>query len=185
MKEAETQTNQPNQNFQQNLQDLQPAQNLQDLQIAQNLQNLQNLQNNCNCRKRDECPLNGNCQEKEVIYQATVKSEGVPDENYIGLTAGTFKKRFDGHNSNFRSKEVKGTTLSKYIWKLKDDGKIFEIDWKIICNAKPFSPVNEQCALCTAEKFYIIFKPELATLNKRNELGAHCKHKQMVLLDKT
>ena len=112
MKEAETQNNQPNQNFQQNLQDLQPAQNLQDLQTAQNLQN---LQNNCNCRKRDECPLNGNCQEKEVIYQATVKSEGIPDENYNGLTTGTFKKRFDSHNSNFRNQEFKGTTMSKYI----------------------------------------------------------------------
>ena len=111
---------------------------------------------------------------KKLIYQATVSSEGVPDENYIGLTSGTFKKRFenyigltsgtlkkrfDGHNSNFRNKEVKGTTLSKYIWKLKEDGKNFEINWKIFCNAKPFSPVNEQCALCTTEKFYIIFKP--------------------------
>ena len=160
-------------------------QNLQDLQPVQNLQNLQNLQNNCNCRKKEECPLNGNCQEKEVIYQATVSSEGVPDENYIGLTAGTFKKRFDGHSSNFRNQDIKGTTLSKYIWKLKEEDRNFEIDWKIICNAKPFSPVNEQCALCTTEKFFIIFKPELATLNARNELGAHCRHKHRVLLDKT
>ena len=42
-----------------------------------------------------------------------------------------------------------------------------------------------QCALCTVEKFHIIYKPELASLNLRNELGAHCTHKQSVLLDKT
>ena len=155
MKEAETQNLQPNQNFQQNLQDLQPAQNFQNLQDLQPDQNLHNLQNNCNCRKKDECPLNGNCQEKELIYQATVSSEGVPDENYIGLTSGTFKKRFDGHNINFRNKEVKGTTLSKYIWKLQEDGENFEINWEKNCNAKPFSPVNEQCALTVQQKIFI------------------------------
>ena len=73
----------------------------------------------------------------ELIYQATVSSEGVPDENYTGFTSGTFKKRFDGHNSNFRSKEVKGTTLSKYIQELKEDGKIFEINWKTFAMPSP------------------------------------------------
>ena len=33
-------------------------------------------------------------------------------------------------------------------------------------------------------KKIIIFKPESATLNTRNELGAHCKHKQTKLLYK-
>ena len=41
-----------------------------------------------------------------------------------------------------------------------------------------------KCALCTAEKKIIIFNPESATLNTRNELGAHCKHKQTKLLYK-
>ena len=27
----------------------------------------------CNCRKKTECPLNGNCQQPSVIYQATAK----------------------------------------------------------------------------------------------------------------
>ena len=49
---------------------------------------------------------------------------------------------------------------------------------------KPFTRVNDQCALCTAEKKVIIFKPDLATLNTRNELGAHCKHKESRLLYK-
>ena len=98
------------------------------------------------------------------------------------MTAGTFKKRFNGHTSTFRNEDLNGTTLSAYIWKLKREGKIYDIDWGIICKATPFSPVTEQCALCTAEKFFIIYKPELGTLNARNELGAHCRHKQSVLL---
>ena len=34
------------------------------------------------------------------------------------------------------------------------------------------------------KKKIIIFKPKSATLNTRNELGAHCKHKQTKLLYK-
>ena len=32
------------------------------------------------------------------------------------------------------------------------------------------------CKLCTLEKFYIICKRELATLNKRTELASICRH---------
>ena len=60
----------------------------------------------------------------------------------------------------------------------------FEINWKTLQHAKPFSPVNGQCALCTTEKKFIIFKPELGSLNSRNELGAHCRHKKSRLLYK-
>jgi hypothetical protein len=161
-------------------------QSLQTEENPQPAQNLENLQSqNCNCRNKEGCPLMGHCQERGVIYQATVLTEGERNQTYIGLTAGTFKKRFDGHTSTFRNETLKGTTLSSYIWKLKNEGKNSEILWKVISKATPFSPVTEQCALCTAENFYIIYKPELGSLNTRNELGAHCRHKQRVLLDKT
>ena len=51
-------------------------------------------------------------------------------------------------------------------------------------HARPFTPTNQQCALCTAEKKIIIYQPEKASLNTRNELGAHCKHKESRLLFK-
>ena len=61
---------------------------------------------------------------KGAIYHATVSSEGERNQTYIGLTAGTFKRRFDGHTSTFRNEELNGTTLSSYIWKLKMRGRI-------------------------------------------------------------
>ena len=103
-------------------------------------------------------------------------------QNYVGLTANTFKKRYSGHLFNFNHEDSKGTTLSTYIWKLKNEGKPYEIKWKILKHAKPFSPDSGQCALCTAEKKIIIFKPDLSSLNTGNELGAHCRHKEMKLL---
>ena len=49
----------------------------------------------CNCRKKDACPLNGNCLEKAVIYQATVtRADTGEPETYVGLTANDFKSRY-------------------------------------------------------------------------------------------
>ena len=146
---------------------------------------LQPQDSNCNCNNKDECPLDGQCQTDKVIYQSTIKTVE-KTENYVGLTANTFKKRWDGHKSNFRHEDQAGkTTLSGYIWKLKKAKVNYEINWRIICRASPFSPATGLCALCTTEKFYIIFRPEMGSLNVRNELGAHCRHKERMLLDNT
>ena len=60
---------------------------------------------------------------KEIVYQATVNSKGGETETYVGLTANTFKKRHSGHTFNFKHEDSKGTTLSAYIWKLKNQNK--------------------------------------------------------------
>ena len=100
------------------------------------------------------------------------------------MVPNTYKERFSGHLFNFKHENSKGTTLSAYIWKLKNENRKYEFSWKILQHAKPFTPENGQCALCTAEKKIIIFKPELSSLNSRNELGAHCRHKKSRLLFK-
>ena len=48
-----------------------------------------NTKNNktCNCRQKNVCPLNGNCLESSVVYQATVtRNDNNTAETYIGLT---------------------------------------------------------------------------------------------------
>ena len=55
-------------------------------------------------------------------------------EFYIGSAAQTFKGWFSGHrtsmnNPNFRNK---GSTISKIIWELKDEGVNFQIKWRIV-----------------------------------------------------
>ena len=61
----------------------------------------------------------------------------------------------------------------------------FNIKWKKITVARPFNSVTNICNLCTTEKFFIIFKPELGTLNKRDEIRNHCRHKRGQLLENT
>ena len=44
-------------------------------------------------------------------------------------------------------------------------GKPYEIKWDITDRAMTFNPVNRKCLLCLKEIFYIMFRPESATLN--------------------
>ena len=91
------------------------------------------------------------------------------------------------HKSNHKksinhNKCSKETTLSKRLWQLKEMEVNFELKWKILDRAQPFSPVSWVCGLCTLEKWYILFKPELSTLNRREEILGHCFHKVPALL---
>ena len=57
----------------------------------------------CNCSKNAVCPLNGNCLEKKVVYQATVISSDGDTANYIGLSAPRFKDRLANHKKSFKN----------------------------------------------------------------------------------
>ena len=94
-----------------------------------------------------------------------------------------------GHNGqiNNRAKGAapKGTTLSQHIWKLKDDNIPINIKWSILAKAPTFNPVTGKCRLCLKEVFYILFKPETASLNCRSEVFGWCPHKKQWGLDNT
>ena len=138
----------------------------------------------CNCLADRECPLNGNCLTKEVIYRADVVKEGGTTQTYTGLTGSTFKERYYGHTSSFRNRdEGHSTTLSSHIWNLEDTGKKFDLKWRIIDRGKKFNPFSRKCNLCLKEKYHIIFQPSGASLNKRSELFSTCRHRWQQLLE--
>ena len=129
--------------------------------------------------------MGGKCKENSVVYRATVKDEDSNIETYTGLTCNTFKKRHYKHNSDFNNRENNGTTLSEHIWKLKDESKSYEISWEIIAKKQAFNPSNKQCKLCLTEKYFITFRSEGASLNKRSEMFATCRHRKKLLLENT
>ena len=105
-------------------------------------------------------------------------------ETYVGLTATDFKTRWRNHRASFNSEKSKNSTeLCKHIWQLKDKNeRHYNIKWKILAKAKPYSNFSKRCNLCTTEKHLIITKPELASLNKRNELISTCRHRRKFIL---
>ena len=138
----------------------------------------------CNCRDKAECPLPGKCRTDQVVYRATVSTDN-ETETYVGLTAGELKTRYQKHKSDFNNLSDKNaTTLATYIWQLKDENKAYQVGFKIVGKAAPFSAVSGRCNLCIREKYEIIFNPQNASLNSRNELFSTCRHKATALLVK-
>ena len=137
----------------------------------------------CKCT-RYECPVEGKCESKGVIYQCEVKETlSGKIESYVGLTERTFKDRLTKHRKSFRDENYHRNSLSKYIWQLKKAQKDFQVSWKLISSAKPYSPSSKMCELCLREIYFIMYYTKSkATLNKRNEFFGHCLHKSKYLL---
>ena len=120
--------------------------------------------------------------EEGIVYQATVTQENGKLYTYIGVT-NDFKSCHRNHKKSFKdAKYSTDTELSSFSWKLQSENINFNITLKIIDKGNIFNPVNKICNICTQEKYYLIPKPELGTLNERDELGTHCRHGKAFLL---
>ena len=127
----------------------------------------------CNCGKK-ECLLDGQCLKNNMVYQATVSTEGGKVETYVGLTKNTFRERYKDHKKSITHEKFSTeTALSGYIWELKRKNINHSIKWQVVDRAPPFSPVTRVCSLCTLEKYYILFQPERSSLNKTRKFTSH------------
>ena len=163
--------------------------NIKQIINSHNKRLLKNNDNNrekagCNCRNKRECPLPGECLSSSIIYQATVTAiNNIPPQTYVGLTENKFKIRYANHKHSFSNAQKRTSTeLSKYVWSLKDQNIDFSISWRILKHANPYSNKSNRCNLCLNEKYFIIFQPEMASLNRRNELVTACRHSSKFLL---
>ena len=46
-----------------------------------------------NCKKKDECSLNGQCLAQDIVYKCIASTSMNPDKTYLGTAEGDFKKR--------------------------------------------------------------------------------------------
>ena len=133
-----------------------------------------------------KCPLNGNCLQPCVIYQATTKSKDNLEKIYIGLIERPWKQRSYSHKLSFTNRKyAHSTALSKYLWDLKGKTQdISEMSWKIKKSAPAYNNNSKRCILCLEEKMAIITFPEQQKLlnNQRSELISKCRHKNKFLL---
>ena len=47
----------------------------------------------CNCRKKAECPMEGNCQVNDVLYKCDI-TRSLSENMYPGLAEWEWKSRF-------------------------------------------------------------------------------------------
>ena len=132
----------------------------------------------CNCRGGvGSCPMRGECLDKSMVYKAEVTTS-MGKKHYYGQTFRTFKERFYGHRSDLRhSSKADSTTLSTYVWRIREAGEEPEIRWSKMSSAKPYSLGSRSCPLCLAEKTFIAKDTSSHMLNRRREMMNRCLHK--------
>ena len=112
---------------------------------------------NCNCRKKAECPMEGNCQVNNVIYKCDV-TRPLPKKVYLGLAEGEWKSRFYNHKLSFKHKRYSNkTTLSSYMWHLKSvSSETPNLKWSVLRCVPPYSNISKKCLFCIYEKLEIV-----------------------------
>ena len=143
----------------------------------------------CDCRNPENCPLDGLCNSSNVAYSAVVEHRDRRgrdnSKTYIGISEPAFKKRFTVHEHTFNNRGTPNdTSLSKYIWSLKDAGiSDYSIRWSILRRAAGYSKSTKKCGLCLAEKLLICeFPDKESLLNDKSELVSKCRHLNKHLL---
>ena len=130
----------------------------------------------CNCRDKVRCPLEGKCKQECVVYKGEVYSDPGNDRNkkvYFGLTQGEFKTE----------KYWYSTTLSSYVWEVKDKKGIDPIlKWELIKKCRKYRAGDRDCLLCMEEKLAIASCKSRDMLNQRSEVLNSCRHKRAWLL---
>ena len=125
--------------------------------------------NPCNCRNKNECPLNGNCKVQSVIYKCTVSAtQTFKQRFYLEKTEGNWKQRLYIPRQSFKDKKHKnGTALSSYLWDLKENyNQIPKLTWSVVRFAPGYSN-NSRCLLCLQEKLLILSYHNPAELLKK------------------
>ena len=125
--------------------------------------------------KRENCPLRGKCNQKNVVYKATTPA---PDPHfYIGVTED-FKPRWQVHKQTFKNSELKkATALSAFVWEKGLEPEP-SIEWEIFDRAPTYQPGQKACQLCLTEKLHILEQCKKKNcLNQRCEVVQICRHK--------
>ena len=133
------------------------------------------IEEGCNCRNKNNFPLDGKCLAPNIIYEAQITSNQLnyKQKNYIGTAETDFKYAFN-HTKSFNLEHYENNTeLSKEYWTIKRNHFTPKVTWRIITKGAPFNKTKRKCYLCLNEK------PEIASYKgekvKRSELINNCR----------
>ena len=109
----------------------------------------------CNCRNKDNCPLDGECLTPNIIYHADITTDN-DHKFYYGTSEATFKHCHSNHTCDFKHvKYQHASELAKYIRQLKNNNSNYSIKWLIA--SKVYGYANSlSCKLCLMEKYWVI-----------------------------
>ena len=89
----------------------------------------------CNCRDETNCPMEGKCLTKCIVYKASVSSLDEAKQ-YLVTDKDEFKARYNNHKTSFKNRtQGNDTELSKCIWMLKDKKNKLHNQMEYCCNS--------------------------------------------------
>ena len=154
-------------------------QNIKSVINNHNMKVYHETEESCNCRNKNNCPLDGKCLTPNIIYEAQITSNQLnyKQKVYIGTTETHFKHRSNNHTKSFNLESYENDTeLSKEYWTIKRKHFTPKVTWRIIRKCTAFNTTKRKCYLCLNEKL------EIALLNKRSELISKSRHQNKFTL---
>ena len=139
----------------------------------------------CNCKNKNQCPLEGRCLTKDIVYAANVTTTSdQKTKTYIGISETEFKTRYRNHQKSLNHRRYeKDTELSKFVWALRDQDINFEIKWSILRRSPSYNPISKSCSLCLTEKLLLCnYKDKENLINSRIDLVSKCRHKNKFII---
>ena len=127
----------------------------------------------CNCRDKKACPVNGQCQKGEAVYESTLSSNqpNCQGKKYFGIAEESFKGRLYNRNLSFRNEFYNNDAeLSKVLWKMKMKNYTQKITRRIVREWLPYKYNSRKCYLCLNENLEIPLYRVENLLNKKTEL---------------
>ena len=150
------------------------------------ISNSNNTEYGCNCNNRDECSLENECFTPRIVYRADVSNSKTDEHKYYYDISDTpFKERYENHKTSFRHRShLTASDLSKYYWKLVDNGAIPTIKFSIAKRVKDNTSIDN-CNVCLSEKAFITRNiDDVNLLNKRSEFISKYRHLNKRLLNR-
>ena len=97
----------------------------------------------CNCRRKEDCPLEGKCRTENIIYKGI--TSGHPQKVYFGTAEGDIITRYYNHISSFKNEiQMNKTTLAKYVWEQKQRYNITPtLKWYIVKSVPSCSNITK------------------------------------------
>ena len=148
------------------------------------LNNTDEIEEGCNCRNKNNCPLDGKCLAPN-IYEAQIMSKqpNYKQKVYIGTAETDSKHRFNNHTKSFNLEHYENNTeLSKEYWAIKRNHFTPIVTWRIIRKCTPFNTTKRKCYLCLNEKLEIASCKGDNLLNRRSELIGKRRHQNKFTL---
>ena len=119
------------------------------------LSTTENVDRLCNCRNKENCPLDGKCLQTCIVYKADVITNK-DSHIYYGANDGELKSWFNNHTNSFRHRHYEqDTERSKHIWKLQDKGINFKVKWSAAAYASTYRCGSRRCDLRLMEEYLI------------------------------